>query len=342
MPNQFETMPICYAMSEASERLPVIDITHPAFAVEPSEAEIERMTREFIAENQQPRVVPEAIREALRQSRLGRDLIAASGSFLSGMATYLLKLGPDNLGEEAHPLDKRIAASLPAFMTRVRLQDVSRLLAEGVAHLSSAETADPADRRRPLRFINIAGGPAADSWNALIHLRATQPDLLVDRNITIAVLDIDTHGPAFGARAIDALRAPDAPLHGLDLGLRHVSYDWSRAADHLPAILDDLGAQDAACAISSEGGLFQYGSDADIIANLAALHAATPADAIVAGSVTRDDEAARLAQAASGVPTRPLSRQALQQLADTAGWSVAHVIERPFVYNVRLVKRDVS
>jgi hypothetical protein len=326
---RFET--IVHARSEDAGRLPVIDITHPAFAVDADPAELDRLAREFVTETQQRGEIPPQVRELLQQSRLGQGLNAAAGSYLTGLSTYLLKLGPDNLGDEFQPIDRRIAASFPAFMTRVRLQDTARLLADGIARLVRP------GERRPLQFINIAGGPAADSWNALLVLRAVRPDLLEERPIAINVLDIDTRGPAFGARAVHALSQPGAPLDGLDPQFGHVRYEWSQA-DRLPSILADLEAPAAACAISSEGGLFQYGADADITANLANLNAATPTDAFVVGTVTRDDEPARIARVTSGVPVRPMTLDHFRQLAATAGWSLMEVIERPFAFAVRLVK----
>ncbi len=328
--------PILYAMTDDGLRLPVIDVTHPAFFVEATEEAIREMTREFVREMQNRPELPPAAREAMKRSRLGGALMAASGSYLTGIETYMLKLGPDNLGAVADPIDRRIAASFPAYMTRFRLRDTARLLADGLARIASTGT------RRPISLIDIAGGPAADSWNALIYLRAEHPDLLTSIPISILVLDIDRHGPAFASRALDAMRAPGAPLGGLDIAFRHVPYDWSHAANHLPAILGHGGlevvAANAACAVCSEGGLFQYGSDADITSNLATLRAATPTDALVVGSVTRDDDAGRAAQAASGVATRPMSIVAFRQLASDAGWRVERIIERPFSYNLCLVK----
>lgn len=328
MPNAMPTMH--YATSDDAGRLPVIDITHPAFAVDDDPDAIARQARTFVAESPHQREIPPHVRELLQRSRLGSGLAAAAGSFLTGLNTYLLKLGPENLGDGFADIDRRIAASFPAFMTRVRLQDVARMLADGIAQVDR-------DDRRPLQFINIAGGPAADCWNALIQLRATHPDRLTARRISIAVLDIDTQGPAFGARALDALQQPGAPLDGLDLHHRVVSYDWSKS-DRLASRLHDLGAQDAACAIASEGGLFQYGSDADIIANLAALRDATPADAFVVGTVTSDDEPSRVSQAMSQVPTRPMSLDTFRQLAASAGWAITRTVERPFAYAVQLIK----
>lgn len=330
---------LIHALSDEHGPLPVIDITHPAFTVDEDPVTLAHQARAFVTESRLRGEIPPQVRLLLARSRLGRGLAAAAGSFLSGEHTYLLKLGPDNLGDGFQDIDRRIAASFPAVMTRVRLLDVARLLADGLAGLGRLGQ----DDRRPLLFINIAGGPAADSWNALILLQAAQQaqpseDLLRDRPIGIAVLDIDPRGPTFGARAVDALCQPDAPLYGLDLRLRHVPYDWSKAAATLPPLLADLDAPASACAISSEGGLFQYGSDADIIANLEALRLATPPDAFVVGTVTSDDEPARVAQAASQVPTRPMPIDTFRELAATAGWSMSEVVERPFAYAVRLVK----
>jgi hypothetical protein len=322
---------ILYAATDDGSTLPVIDVTHPAFAVTISEAELATMSHDFVLESAQRQDVPAAVRDALQRSILGQAFMASSGGFLSGMHTYLLKVGPDNLGPDATPIDRRIAASFPALTTRLRLQDVARLLADSLRRTLAAHPG------RTLCLINIAGGPAADSWNALIHLQAEHPDLLVGREVAVAVLDLDDHGPAFGGRAIAALRAFGAPLAGLDISFRHITYDWSEA-DALGQMLADVHAADSACAISSEGGLFEYGLDAAIIANLEQLHAGTGPDAVVVGSVTRDGEPSRSAQATNRFATRPRTIEALRCLTEAARWRLDHVLERPFSYNVRLAK----
>jgi hypothetical protein len=69
----------------------------------------------------------------LKRSVLGRALMGAAGTFLPGMPTYLMKLGPDHLGAGyAQELDRRIAGSPPALAMRLRLLDVVTLLAEGI------------------------------------------------------------------------------------------------------------------------------------------------------------------------------------------------------------------
>ena len=327
---------ICYAETDDGETLPVVDITNPAFTVTTTDDELGSLTRLFIDESKRfvgmPWIVRRIMMRAfLRSSKLGRGLLAASGTYLTGLNTYRLKLGPDNLGAGAVAADYRIASSVAAISTRLRLEDMARLLAEG---LTPALLATP---DRPLLFVNIAGGPAADSFNAVILLSRDRRIALTGRQIVIAVLDLDKGGPAFGARAVNVLTRPGGPLSGIEIEFRHLPYDW-RKTSALEPRLAELDATHAICGISSEGGLFEYGSDDEISANLAALHAGAPAGAVVAGSVTRDDEPARIAQAAGHAATRLRTLPAFQALASGAGWTEDRAIARPFSYNVRLVK----
>jgi hypothetical protein len=314
------------------QTFPVVDVTHADFAIDVDESDLEAMCKQFVADSTARRDVSPSVRATLQGSTLGRGLMAASGTFLSGMTTYLLKLGPSNLGDWATPIDKNIAASFPAFVARLRLQDMARLLADGAAYIL-AQTSRPR-----LCFVNIAGGTGVDSWNALLYLSAEQPRLLEDRTITIAVLDIDRDGAAFGAAAVAALRAGGGPLETIDVSLHHVEYDWSDPG-RLAEALAGVRQSGAACAVSSEGGLFEYGSDAAIDANLKCLRTVTPDDAFVVGSVTRDAEATRAARMISAAATRPRTLAQLHALCDRAGWQLQRVVDRPFSYNVRLVKR---
>jgi hypothetical protein len=322
---------VLFALTEDGVSLPVIDITNPAFTVETTEAELAAMADQFLIESAQQRELTPALREALQHSTLGRGLMAAAGSFLDGMSTYRLKLGPDNLWAGASPIDRSIAASFPAFTSRLRLQDMARLIAEG---LSATLAVQP---HRKVILINIGGGTCSDSWNALIHLHAKQPSLLSGREIVTAVLDNDSSGPAFGSRAVEALRSEGAPLNGLDISFRTYKYDWSNI-EELQATLRLLNAEDTACSISSEGGLFEYGSDAEIRSNLKALLIGTARDAQVAGSVTRDGGPMRASQAACFIRTQPRTIEGFTSLAEDAGWKVQRAIERPFSFHVSLVK----
>jgi hypothetical protein len=145
---------------------------------------------------------------------------------------------------------------------RLRLQDMARLMMEAVVtHLSARPS-------RSLHFLNIAGGPAIDSFNTIILLNKTHPGILAEREVLINGLDRDETGPESRKAALAALcRNPLDEKH-IDFG--HFPYDWSKAADLQP-FLDQAYAQHAIVVCSSEGGLFEYGSDADIEANLKVL-----------------------------------------------------------------------
>jgi hypothetical protein len=103
-------------------------------------------------------------------------------------------------------------------------------------------------------------------------------------------------------------------------------------------LLGELEASDAACGISSEGGLFEYGSDEEIVTNLSVLDSGTARDAVVVGTVTRAGKPVRASLIANRVSTRPRTIEAFRALAKQGGWIVEEVMERPFSYNVRLVK----
>jgi hypothetical protein len=322
---------VYYAPTDEGQDWPVVDITNPAFAVNPTEAELDAMREQFIETARQMEHLPDAVRQAVERSRLGRGLTAASGTFLTGMNTYLLKLGPHGLGADCDPIDRAIAGSFPVFAMRLRLQDASRMVADGLA---AGLTARP---DRPLRLVNIAGGPAADSWNALMLLRARQPARLTRVSIAIDVLDLDERGPAFGARALAALSVPGGPLEGLAVAFRHTRYDWSLPA-RLAESLAASGATGWTCVVSSEGGLFEYGDDGTIVGNLACLHEGTAADARVVGSVTRAGAPTRSIGGRVGAAVRPRTLEQFTGLASRAGWVPLEVIERPFSYNLALRK----
>lgn len=320
---------LCYAVAADGVELPVIDITHPAFALPFDEAAIPRMLEEFIRSERRrarmPRLLQRIlIRLFLGRSYLGRGLIAGAGGVLDSMTMYVAKLGPENLGSYAKKVDRRIAGALPVRLTRIRLGDMAELLKE---RLTTALRARPA---APLHLLNIAGGPGADSWNALLLLK--QEQLLAGRAVSIAVLDQDGKGPLFGARAIESLKQPGAPFAGLDVRFRQVAYDWNHP-EALATTLSEANAEGAVVGVSSEGGLFEYGTDQQVVGNLEALARAVPADSVVVGSVTR-------ARGSSNVPgmfkLHPRTREAFEALARSAGWVVARVIERPFAYNVAL------
>ncbi len=318
---------VCYAVTNDGLELPVVDVTHPAFTPTLSDEQMQALITRFLDEQRRFARMPSWLRSGLmrfflRGSRIGRGLRRAEGTFLDGMTTYLFKIGPKNLGSYAVPVDQRILMSLPAVSVRLRLPDMARLLADGLVSRLAV------DARRPLHFLNVAGGPAIDSLNALILLQREAPALLRERRIVVRVLDGDENGPAFGARALAALQSAQAPLGGLDITFEHLAYDWTQPSGLIPA-LDAATSEHALLVVSSEGGLFEYGSDADILANLRALAAHGDAGVYVVGSVTRDDEVIQTLKLTSTAATKPRGLPSFSALVAQAGWSVVRSIARP-------------
>src|SRR5262249_21987840 len=134
------------------------------------------------------------------------------------------------------------------------------------------------------------------------------------------VFDAQQDGPTFGARALLALSAPEGPLHGLEVQFEHHAYDWNDTAP-LARLLAGLAARRAIIAASSEGGLFEYGTDDAIVANLTALvRAGVP---IVAGSVTSSSEVRKrmIAHAKFRLFARGL--EGFAPLAERSGYAIA-------------------
>src|SRR6188508_2231360 len=231
-------MAVFHARAADGGMLAVVDVTSPEFALPFDEGEMARRVARFVREERWRGRVPRAVQRvmlgiAARRSRLARALLHASGGVIGGMTLYVVKLGPRMLGS-SYPsaIDRWLAASPPSWLARVRLEDVARLLAEGLSPILTERAG------RPLHLFNIAGGPAADSWNALLVLGKEAPERLRGRPIRIHVLDLDDEGPAFGARALEALRGANGPLRDLDVGFERVAYDWRDAA-RLRRLLDE-------------------------------------------------------------------------------------------------------
>jgi hypothetical protein len=325
---------VCYAVTDDGLELPVVDVTHPAFEPALSDERLQALTDRFLEEQRRFAKLPRLVRRIMlrffmRGSRIGQGLRRADGHFLDGMTTYLFKLGPKNLGSYAVPVDRRILMSLPAVSVRLRLADMARLLADGLASRLNA------NESRPLYFINIAGGPAIDSLNTLIVLGREHAALLTGRRITVHVLDADQHGPAFGARALQALQAPGAPLAGLEIIFDHSHYDWRDVSGLTPA-LEDAQRAGAQLVVSSEGGLFEYGSDDDIHANLRALRQGEGNGVFMVGSVTRDDEIIQTLKLTSTAATKPRGLAVFTALVANAGWQVTRSVARPLSDQVLL------
>lgn len=315
---------VIYARTREGFDLPVIDITNPHFTVPDDPAAARRAKEAYVAEEDRRRYIPEFImrmmlRVVASKSRLVGALLNSDAGYLDSISTYVLKLGPDNLAPPYDsPLDLRVASSPHVLLIRLRMQQVAHLMAEGLADDLAA-----AGATAPLRLINIGGGTALDSINALIVLHRDRPDL-VNRPIAIEVLDANADGAFFGANALAALKAGRGPLAGLDIGMNHHDYDWDKPA-LLEGLVDKLASAGAVIAASSEGALFEYGSDRAIVANLTALHACGAGARFVAGSVTVDDDINRRMIAQTGFKLVPRGIAGFAPLAAEAGFRVVKV-----------------
>jgi hypothetical protein len=329
---------VCYALTNDGVELPAVDVTHPAFEVKISDAELAAAIDRFVHDSKRREKIPAFIerfvlRMLLRRSALARGLRRIDGKFLRGLDTYLFKLGPENLGSGwADAMDRRIAGSLPGLAMRIRLQDMASLAADGLTPALASRNA------QPLHLLSVAGGPAMDSLNTLLLLQKQNPGSLRGREIFIHVLDLESEGPDFGRRALAALQSDGAPLHGLKIEYQFTTYNWGDVRT-LRELLAGLGAGQGVFAASAEGGLFDYGSDEEIIANLETLLASTPADTLIAGTISRPDgPALHLHRGISRGTARPRSLEVFNALARRGGWSVDQAIERPFSHNFRLKK----
>jgi hypothetical protein len=301
---------------------PVIDVTNPAFALDDSPKAIDALRRGSIEYGRRySRLLPNLLMRLLvrvlaRNSLLLRALTQPDAAYLGGLSTYVMKLGPDNLVAPFNErVDRKVAASPQVTSVRVRLQQTARLLAQGLEE-------DLAGRAGvALHLINIGGGSAIDALNALILLKRSAPMLLA-RPVTIHVLDLDPRAPQFGANALAALQAPVGPLAGLDIRLVYRRYAWDETAP-LARLLGEVASDGAALAASSEGALFEYGTDAAIVDNLRVLR--THGVGTVAGSVTRADELALTTLADSRFKLRPRGIEVFSRLAAQAGFAVARV-----------------
>jgi len=328
---------VCYALTRDGTELPVIDVTHPSFAVDTSAAAVvvlrERARAEVARWDRRPRWLG-ALMLALfaRRSTLLRAVRSARGGFLSGMNTYLTKLPPGHLASSfATAADRRIAGHAQLTGIRLRLQLMAELLAEPLARDFVRAPAGT-----PVVLLNLAGGPAMDSLGALLLTRRDVPAALAGRPVRIEVLDLHDEAPAFGQNALEALRAAGAPLAGLDITFRHEPYDWNRP-ETLRERLRPLA--DGAVALgSSEGGLFSYASDEVIRRNLAILREGTGRDFRFAGTYSPEHPLSRAALRFSQASSRFFAPEAFASLVRSAGWRIDRDLEAVGTRCVRLAK----
>ena len=320
--------------------IPIVDVTNPRFAIEDNPSTRASLQKLYEAEEHRQAKTPRLLRAltlrvGARQSKLLHGLVHSETDHLGGLHTYLMKLGPDNLPQGFDsPIDRKVAATPHATAMRLRLQQCAMLLAEG---LQGALEQSPS---APLHLLNIAGGTAVDSLNALILLHQKNP-VLLRRPIRIVVLDIDPIGPDFGAKAVTVLTQPGNALSGLDLHFDHEPYDWNDT-QLLGNQVRKSTAAGAIVAVSAEGGLFEYANDSVIVANLEALAADLTNVKFVVGSVTCSDPLRRASIKRTHFKVVPRGVEGFRPLAEKTGFELIRVEHTPLSDQVVLRRKTTA
>jgi hypothetical protein len=341
VPERHKLPGVCYAVTDEGLELPVIDVTHPAFSRYPGPEELAVIARRTIDGFANSTRVPAFVyRWMAGRSVIFRNVMAARGTYLPGVPAYLQKLPPETLGEAwAGRLDRKLLRLVGPVCMRMRLRDASALLADAVAATACAPSSEP------LHMISIAGGTAIECLNALILLKRSRPEQVAGRAITIHVLDHDASAASFGRRALQELQAPGGPLEGLHATLVQVSYDWRRP-DELQQRVTRLAGESSLLTISSEGGLFEYGTAEEIAANLAAVSAGLDAAAATSGArrspacvatVLRDNDVGRAMRDYGKLALQLYDREALDAAVSRAGWTVRRCCDDGPVYQVAVL-----
>ena len=160
---------IAYAATDDGVRLPVIDITQPAFALPDDPASIAALDAAYRASELRYALIPRFVmnfmmRAAARRSRLLADVLDPDTSFLAGLTTYIMKLSAETLPPPFDSdTDRQLVSSPQLTAMRLRLQQTVKLLAGALDPLLLA---DPA---APLFLINIGGGAAARRARRRLH-----------------------------------------------------------------------------------------------------------------------------------------------------------------------------
>src|SRR5262249_39619437 len=118
---------LVFATTADGLRLPVIDVTHPAFAVPEDPMSVAARRDAFLAWDRRNRRMPGIvtrllIRRAARRSPLLRKILASGDEYLDSISTYMLKLGADHLPSGFDgPVDRKVAAAPHVTLVRLRM-----------------------------------------------------------------------------------------------------------------------------------------------------------------------------------------------------------------------------
>jgi hypothetical protein len=340
VPERHKLPGVCYAVTDEGLELPVIDVTHPAFSRFPGPDELAVIARRTVDGFANSSRVPAFVhRWMASRSVIFRNVMAARGTYLPGVPTYLQKLPPETLGDAwAGRLDRKLLRLVGPICMRMRLRDASAMLADAAAAITAGVPASV-----PLHLISLAGGTAVECLNALIVLKRSTADRIAGRPVSIHVLDPDAAAASFGRRALQELQSAGGPLEGLHATLLQVPYDWRQPED-LRARLSRLLAESPLVVLSSEGGLFEYGTDDEIVSNLLAVSAATsgapvPRPRVVfVATILSDNEVGRALRDYGKLAIRVHDRDALEALVARAGWTARRSLEEGPVYQAAVLE----
>jgi len=325
---------ILYAKAPDGRSLPIVDITDPFFVSHTTDEELEAIiadsVRKLKASSTQPRFIRRWI---VSHSILLHALMLSGKPFLGGIGTYLFKLSPACFGRGLGGfLDRKVSQAIGPLTIRLRFQAYVHLLAEELA-----PTLDE-DLNRPLWLLSIAGGTAAESWNTLLVLQKEKPELVAVRPIGVNVLDLESEGPMFGEQVFRVLGEEGGPLHGLNLDFSDTPYDWTDVTP-LQELLLKRKEEKPVVAVSSEGGLFEYGSDEEIINHLEVLQEEAPRDTVVFGTAVKDALAVRTVHTTSSFTFLTRTEDEVAQLAAKAGWRISRTVPGNPHYHIFSLRR---
>ena len=336
---------LSYAFTLNGIELPVLDISHPYFITGIDENRLKKMIP-YVEKNAEKNAekfnrMPVFIRNFLsKRSFAMAELLQGEkgGAFATGISTLMMKLGPRLIGKGRKRFwDRQINKGFGPLVIRMRARDISKCMAEAIIQLLNRPGEED------ICFINIAGGAASDSINALFLILDQAPALLKKRKIEINVLDIDAYGPAFADRCIAALKAPGGKFNELDISFRHIHYDWNNTG-RLEELLSERKDWLQIC--SSEGGLFEYGSDEVIIQNLDTLYNKAAQEIVIAGTLLHDintvDAGIKAAlKISTSIKPRFLGINGLKSIIEHNRWKLEKLIEGNPRYVVFSLKKDV-
>jgi hypothetical protein len=321
---------LSYAYTGNGVELPVLDITHPLFNSSIDEVKLKKMLLEAgkNAEKTAEKFnnMPAFLKKFLaNHSFTMSELLQNKGdnTFLSGVSTLMLKLGPGLIGKGKKRFLERLASrGIGGIVLRMRVRDISICQSKALTQILRNSPG------KNLCMINIAGGAASDSINTLFLIQKENPDLLKNRKIELDLLDLDTFGPAFAENCITELKANGGRFNGLDISFRYIQYDWND-----PEILESVlkEKKDWIISCSSEGGLFEYCSDEVIEKNLGALLNSSNPDLLITGSLLHDIKNVDPGIIASlkistNIKPRFLGLDGLKNLCRT-NWTIENIIE---------------